>query len=242
MNDTAITLNESQEARLATGHDVAAISTSNWDLPTFAGAGALRSTASDMAIYLAVNMGVVESPLSKAIDLSQKFQRAFQAEHLSIGYAWLTTSSPGSELVWHNGATGGYRSFIGFDKVKSIGVVVLANSQDDADFIATAFFSDEIDAISVEKFEDANVSIDELNKFEGDYKLARNFLLTISAVEGRLFAQATGQQKFPLFSRSGTEFYFKAVDASINFNVDRKGEVRSLVLHQNGKRKAKKIR
>jgi CubicO group peptidase (beta-lactamase class C family) len=47
---------------------------------------------------------------------------------MSIGMNWLTRSMNGREVVWHNGGTGGYRTFIGFDKTRKIGAIVLGNS------------------------------------------------------------------------------------------------------------------
>ena len=48
MRATAITLTPAMRAKLAPGHDAEGRVVPNWDLPTLAGAGALRSTASAM--------------------------------------------------------------------------------------------------------------------------------------------------------------------------------------------------
>jgi len=37
-------------------------------------------------------------------------------------------SANGREIVGHNGATGGFRSFVGYDPKERIGVVVLSNT------------------------------------------------------------------------------------------------------------------
>ena len=47
-------------------------------------------------------------------------------------------------------------------------------------------------------------------------------------------AQATGQGKLEIFATSPTEFFYKAVDAQLTFEVARDGTVERLVLHQNG--------
>src|SRR5262245_50799114 len=52
MNDTAVVLSPSQSARFATGHNAELASASPWRFDALAGAGALRSTAADMAKYL----------------------------------------------------------------------------------------------------------------------------------------------------------------------------------------------
>ena len=60
--DTRIALSADLQSRLATGHDLGGRPVANWDLPTLAGAGALRSTANDLLDFLAANMGLGESP------------------------------------------------------------------------------------------------------------------------------------------------------------------------------------
>ena len=51
---------------------------------------------------------------------------------------------------------------------------------------------------------------------------------------GKLFAQATGQDKAQIFPKSENEFFYKVVNAQITFEKDDKGKVNKLVLHQNG--------
>jgi CubicO group peptidase (beta-lactamase class C family) len=66
MADTAIALTPDQEARFATAHDHARRPVEAWQLPTFAGAGALRSTADDMLTFLAAELGFIETALKAA--------------------------------------------------------------------------------------------------------------------------------------------------------------------------------
>jgi serine-type D-Ala-D-Ala carboxypeptidase/endopeptidase len=40
----------------------------------------------------------------------------------------MTIKRHGDEIVWHNGGTGGFRSFAGFSKKSGLGVVVLSNT------------------------------------------------------------------------------------------------------------------
>jgi len=42
---------------------------------------------------------------------------------------------PGGTALWHNGGTGGYRSFVGFVAETRVGVAVLSNSANDVDSI-----------------------------------------------------------------------------------------------------------
>jgi hypothetical protein len=43
--------------------------------------------------------------------------------------------------VWHNGATGVYASFIGFDATAGEGIVILSNSQISVDNLAYRLFT-----------------------------------------------------------------------------------------------------
>jgi CubicO group peptidase (beta-lactamase class C family) len=43
-----------------------------------------------------------------------------------IGAAWITLEVKGRQITWHNGATGGFRSWIGLDREAGTGVVLLS--------------------------------------------------------------------------------------------------------------------
>ncbi|HEX6323089.1 MAG TPA: serine hydrolase domain-containing protein [Vicinamibacterales bacterium] len=128
MNDTSITLSSDQRARLAPGHARGA-AVGNWDLTALAGAGAVRSTAADMTKLLQALMQPPASRIGKAIRLALEPRSELGAA--KIGLAWITTMPPGGvPFTWHNGGTGGYRSFIGFTRDGSAGIVVLTNGAD----------------------------------------------------------------------------------------------------------------
>ncbi len=57
MNMTSIALDEDMRNRMAKGHDQQRNVVPLWDLPTLAGAGALRSDLTDVLIFLAANTG-----------------------------------------------------------------------------------------------------------------------------------------------------------------------------------------
>ena len=60
MKDTGITLTPEMKARFAVGHDQGLARVENWDLPTLAGAGALRSTANDLLAFVSANIGLTK--------------------------------------------------------------------------------------------------------------------------------------------------------------------------------------
>lgn len=133
IENTRITLTSNMKNALALGHSEG-IEVENWDIPTLAGAGAIRSTTVDMIKYLTANMGLEKSNLYPAMQLSHK--NTFELDsNMSVGLGWHIKKLDGKEYVWHNGGTGGYRSFTGFSKDGNIGVVVLTNSTEGVDDI-----------------------------------------------------------------------------------------------------------
>ena len=137
MNDTCITLSDDQNSRLAAGHTVTTIlpsvsifaKTSSWHFTDcFAGAGALRSTADDMLRFVAASLGYGDSPLVPL--LKRTHEPRFEVrDSLHIGLAWhISGKAPAEEVVvWHNGATGGYYSYVALREKSGLGVVVLTN-------------------------------------------------------------------------------------------------------------------
>jgi serine-type D-Ala-D-Ala carboxypeptidase/endopeptidase len=129
MNSTRITLAPEMKARLAVGHNAQLESVANWDLPTLAGAGALRSSTNDLLTFLAANLGYAESPLGPAMVAMLKVRRPTGPTGEKVALAWMVSTHNGKEIVWHNGGTGGYRSFMGFDPKTRVGIVVLSNAE-----------------------------------------------------------------------------------------------------------------
>ena len=128
MTSTAIALTPELKSRLAVGHRSGMQPVANWDLPTLAGAGALRSDANDLLTFLAANLGYTSTPLAAAMKAMLDVRRPTGTANLEIALGWHVLTAHGREIVWHNGGTAGYRTFIGFDRAARIGVVVLSNA------------------------------------------------------------------------------------------------------------------
>jgi len=230
MSETAITLTPAMRSRLQPGHDAEGNVVPNWDLPTFAGAGALRSTANDMLTFLASNLDTTARPLTRAMRDARTPRREAGSPTMRIGLAWHILARPSGSIVWHNGGTGGYRTFAGFDPVRRVGVVVLCNngneSMDDIGF----HLLDETFPLRPAPAQHTEVAVDSLilQRYVGEYELAPTFHIVITREAAHLFAQATAQPRFGIFAESDSTFFLKAVDAQMTLRAD------GLVLHQNG--------
>jgi D-alanyl-D-alanine-carboxypeptidase/D-alanyl-D-alanine-endopeptidase len=226
------------KTRLAVGHDASMAAVPNWDLSTLAGAGALRSTANDMLTFIAANLGYTKSALAPAMAAMLKVRRPTGSPGLEIALGWHIFTRDGNDIIWHNGGTGGYRSFIGYDPKARAGVVVLSNAE-------TATGVDDIGRHLLDKSfplapppkDHKEIAVDPklFDGYAGRYELAPNFILTVTREGNHLFAQATGQPKFEVYPETDRDYFLKVVDAQITFVTDNQGRAKELILHQNGR-------
>ena len=231
MRDTRKTLTPDMSARLAHGH-AGGREVSNWDINLLAGAGALRSTAQDLARFVAAAAGLVSTPLDSAFRLTEAVE--FDAgPTMHIGLGWHVAGADTSMAWWHNGGTGGYHSFIGFDPRRKIGVVVLSNDASSIDDIGFHLLRPSAPLATVRVA--IAMPAESLEAYAGTYQLAPTFALTIRREGAGLVAQATGQGANAIYPSAKDEFFFKVVEAQISFVRDSTGKVISLVLHQNGR-------
>lgn len=236
MSDTSTTLSESLQERLAIGHSVQLRPVANWDLPTLAGAGALRSTVNDMLTFVEANLGLHESPLQVAMAETHAPRRDFPGPNMQIGLGWVIRGGHGRELHWHNGGTGGYRSFLGFDLESKTGVVVLSNSGDSVDDLGFHLLDSRYPLVIPPAMRTA-VEVDPavFDDYAGRYRLMENVVFTVTREGDGLFVHITGQPRLQVFPESEARYFYRVVDAQITFGRGEDGSVDHLVLHQGGR-------
>ena len=129
MRDTDIAPTGEQIARLATGYTRRRRPAPPLEIPALVGAGALRSTAIDMLCLLEANLDPAHSPLAAQIERTQ-LPRLPAARRVGVGLGWLIAHPPrgAGPLLWHNGGTSGFRSFVGIARKSGTAVVALSNT------------------------------------------------------------------------------------------------------------------
>ena len=135
MDDTRVMLSDEQKGRLAVGHSSSGFPVSYWDFRALAGAGALYSTPDDMLIFLSANLGYCNGRLAKIISSCHTVRVGAGHKDVEVALAWHVNrlGQDGKRVLWHNGGTGGFRSWIGFVKETRTGVVILSNSANSVD-------------------------------------------------------------------------------------------------------------
>lgn len=126
LQDTTVEVDRSA-ANVAVGHTRRGRVTGDWHLAALAGAGALRSSVADLLVLLRAHLDPDATRLGPAIRLAME-PRARISRPLAVGLGWhILDRRGGARWWWHNGGTGGFRSFVGFDPAIGRAVAVLAN-------------------------------------------------------------------------------------------------------------------
>jgi D-alanyl-D-alanine-carboxypeptidase/D-alanyl-D-alanine-endopeptidase len=246
MKSTRATLSESLRQRFAAGHSSDLVTVPEWDIPSLAGAGALRSTANDLLTFLAAMMGYAVNPLAAAQETALSVRRPTGAPFMETGLGWDIDTRGGTEIISKGGATAGYNTFIGYSPKTGVGVVALANTSagegttDIGQHLLDARYPLWVpeNSPSVERTLEAKV----LDGYVGHYQLTPTAVFAVTREDGQLYVQLTNQPRAVVYPKSNTEFFYKVVDAKITFEIDPQGFANSLTLHEGGRdQRAKRI-
>lgn len=207
-----------------------------------AGAGALRSSSEDMAKFLTAQMypeTLNNEVLRRAIVESQRILRnteQIQAP-LEMAYGWHRVKVSGQPIFMHNGQTGGFMSFIGFDSSRQRGAILLSNDSAELSSLGLALISP---TFPLTEAKDERLPEKSLQAYLGKFQLAPHFIFTVTQRKGYLYIQATGQgilklspMSTPTEPLSADLFKIHGVDAHIRFMRDPKDNVHTLILDQN---------
>ncbi|MDG4767159.1 serine hydrolase [Solwaraspora sp. WMMD406] len=124
MADTGYALDGADVAAdAAAGSTASGRTTDPWQGSGLAGAGiGLWSTAPDLAVLVSA---VLDGSAPGADAARPRFDAGPDSQ---IGYGWFTNTYDGREITWHNGGTGGFSSYVGYDPATGDAVVVLGNT------------------------------------------------------------------------------------------------------------------
>ena len=201
------------------------------------GDGTVNSTVNDLlkwdrALY---TEKLVSSESKKeifsAVELNNKSKRDY-------GFGWaLSDDETYGKIVNHSGGWPGYKTFIErhIDNDKTI--IVLQNHESVSTTKLFAYLRSIIynKPLPVKKERtEIKLSNEQLQKFVGVFEIQESMEVTVSLKSNQLFVQLTGQNAFPVFAESELSFFLKVVDAQVEFQLNDKQEVTSLVLLQGG--------
>ena len=238
LGDTLLAWREADKTRLAPGHNETGALV-NWDLNAFAPAGALVSTSRDLAKFVQACLGLASTPLADVLADTLRPRAPGDVPAKQIGLAWQIEQRGASTVIWHNGATGGYHTFVAFDPAAKTGVVLLTNQARGLEALGFALQAGRMPAApkpgaKAESPRQVELSAAELDAYVGHYTLGP-VQFTVTRDAAMLMVQLTGQPKAPVFASAKDEFFYKVVNAQLSFVRGTDGKVEALILHQNGR-------
>ncbi|MCX5202787.1 beta-lactamase family protein [Streptomyces sp. NBC_00237] len=108
-----------------------------WISAGYAPAGVgMRSTARDLSL-------LIRAMLEGNAPGADAARPRYAADGDRVGFGWITSARDGRAFTWHNGATDGSRSFVGFDRERGRGVVLLSNTDQDVDAVGARLVLDD---------------------------------------------------------------------------------------------------
>jgi hypothetical protein len=169
-------------------------------------------------------------------------RRAVGKATFEIGLAWGILGG----IAWHDGGTGGFRSFIGYDPTARVGVVALSNAftlSGVAD-IAMHILNPTAPLANLDPPEPHTGILGDpalLDRYTGRYQLPDR-ILEITRNGDRLFAQVTAVggraiagPAFEMFSESESIFFVKMTGGRIHFEIGLDGRATSLIMQRAGR-------
>lgn len=195
------------------------------------GAGALYSTTHDILKWeQGLFGGRVLRPASLTLLTTPVRNR--------YAFGLIVAEADGNTTISHSGGIEGFNTYLAYDPARRLTVVVLGNlngsGPDALGASLLALARGETVTLQAERRAIA-IAPEALRAYEGVYDLAPTFAITVTVVDGRLIAQATGQGPLQLHPEAPDAFFLREVDAQVTFTRGPSGAVEGLVLHQGGR-------
>ncbi|MCB1581982.1 MAG: serine hydrolase domain-containing protein [Marinicella sp.] len=222
LHSTYWSLQQVPEANLAQGYSVNK-PTPAWNFKALAGAGALRSSITDLLAYGVAYLEQSDS-LKKAMNIATTAH--YQQDKLRVGLGWHIND----DIIWHNGGTGGFRSILMINpKTQKVVAAITNHSQNDVEDLAIHL----MDTAQPMHQLDFPVEIEstKLKEFESEYQQVENdSQITIKVIDDQLFFTAPKQPKQTMYYIGNDTFKFKMINVKIKFDRDDNGNIQALQL------------
>lgn len=201
------------------------------------GDGGVNSTVKDLLTWdraLYTNKLLTKEGMKEVFELATLKDGAKR----NYGFGWgIEENADFGKIANHDGGWPGYVSFIDRHITNDKTIIILQNHGNvtiPSKAIRNILYNK---PLPVQKFrKEISITTEELQKFIGTYEVEKDFEIKISVDKDQLFSQLTGQNTYRIFAESEMLFFYKVVDAQIQFEKNEKGEISNLFLLQNGKK------
>ncbi len=248
MKDTGIHTNSEVLKHEASGYSYADGNVSkamNWDMSRAGAAGNIYSTVEDLQRWNeAIFSGDILSKESRqAAWTPVKLKDGKDNSAPAYGYGWMMDEHRGLKRVGHSGGLHGFLSYLARYPDHDLTVVAFHNCSPAvpeltptyvSELLATAYLWQDMKA-KPRFVVDSSVDAEIYDDYVGRYEYGPGAVLTVTRDENRLLAQLSGQPDFEIFPASESKFFWKVVDAQVEFLRDENGKVTAARHTQNGR-------
>lgn len=215
LKDTFVVVPVGQGARRAVGTTDDLATAAPWTFDALAGAAALVSTARDQLRLIELELDAAAGGslvLRRAMKLTQEPQLDRTGDNEGLG--WMIDSAG---RYWHNGGTGGFHAFVGFDPKAKRGVVLLASTSTSLiDRLSDTMYKILENAPPpAAKFPAAA----DLAPFAGSYELGGTKLQVVADGK-RLYLEGPGEPRHRMSPISDHEFWIEVLQTIAVFEKD----------------------
>jgi CubicO group peptidase (beta-lactamase class C family) len=125
MEETREFLKKEDSLRFARGYTEEGEYSAAWNFQALGAAVCIRSSSSDLMKYAMANLGNAPGRLNKDIELTHVI--SFTEGKTRVGLAWHYIKPGMDDLIFHNGQTGGYHTYLAINSRKKFALVILSN-------------------------------------------------------------------------------------------------------------------
>ncbi|MCP3389564.1 serine hydrolase [Bradyrhizobium sp. CCGB12] len=202
------------QVHAAEGHLSTTAPAGPWDFsPDMAGVGGVRATLPDMLRYLEGQLGTRQSAITPA--LAQTQEQVANVDGHRTGMNWALLTRKGHTIVAHEGGTGGFSSYAGFDRAAKRAVVLLSDtaltSVGGLGQLGTHLLDPSASAGAPRAAARADAKL--IDALVGRYRLQSGLAMELRHKGGNLTIQADGQREFEMDYDSAGDFYPLKFDA-----------------------------
>jgi D-alanyl-D-alanine-carboxypeptidase/D-alanyl-D-alanine-endopeptidase len=236
MTSTAITPSAAMACHVVQGHDARGLPVPSLELPTLAGAGALRSSVSDMLRFAAANLDGDGGALQQAMEATHAPRKRIGLGR-KIGLTWHILGSGARTILSHAGATTGFSSAIALHPARRTATVVLSTSRQSlVEDIAVHLLEPRLPLSAPPKARrEIALAPERLERYVGVYDVAGTEVEVVHVPEG-LAVRGAGENLDRIHAETRTRFFFRVMDTQVTFKLDARRRVTGAVVHQDGQR------
>lgn len=229
------------EAKGYTWLDGKLVPAPDWEMTWAGGAGAVYSNVEDLWRWTeALQRWNILKQESLREMLKEVSLPSGERPAVRYGFGLYHDEMGGLPVVEHNGGLNGFLSLVTWFPDQKVTIVALSNTMPPAPQtvpaqlvakLAHAFLADEM-AVHAPTT-DPTVHPKTFADFAGKYDYI-SATMVVTVENGRLFAKLGGQEKYEIFPSGPDKFFWKVVDARIEFERDASGKVIAARHFQNG--------